>query len=372
MHKKKILFMTNLPTPYRVNFFNELAHYFDLTVVFEAKNIKSTKFNWINEDNFKFNYHFLTKSNLQKFIPNFRVLKYLKKDYYDYTILTNYSNATEIFSTLYVKLRKIKFFYEFDGAINRKESKIKIFIKKILLMGAVGYYSPSESTDDVIRKYTNNHVKIMRYSFTSLFDKDILKEPLSRVERSEIRKKLNINHEKVVIAVGQFIHRKGFDTLLKATNLMLSNSDVGIYIVGGKPTKEFLSLVETGRNSKNVHFIEFLNSSELKELYKASDLFVLPTREDVWGLVINEALSNGLPVISTYNCVAAVELVKNHYNGILINSEDVNQLSKILDELVDNSDLLDIFSHNAIESVKNYTFENMAKQHFNELNKIES
>lgn len=371
MLKKKILFITNLPTPYRVNFFNELTRYFDLTVIFEAKLTKSTKFNWIQEENFKFKYIFLTNANLLRFVPNFRILKYLKKDYYDYTILTNYSNATEILSTLYVKLRKIKFFYEFDGAIDRKESKIKVFFKKILLIGAVGYFSPSEPTDNVIRKYTNNHVKIMRYSFTSLFDNDILKEPLSCVERSEIRKRLNINHEKVILAVGQFIHRKGFDTLLKATNLMLSNSDVGIYIVGGKPTKEFLSLVETGRNSRNVHFIEFLNSSELKELYKASDLFVLPTREDVWGLVINEALSNGLPVISTYNCVGAVELVKNDYNGILINSEDVNQLSKILDELIDSSDLLDSYSRNAIISIKNYTFENMAEQHFNELNKIE-
>jgi glycosyltransferase involved in cell wall biosynthesis len=362
--------MTNLPTPYRVNFFNELAHYYDLTVIFEAKYIKSIKFNWIREEDFNFKYHFLTSNNLLGFVPNFKILKYMKKNYYDYIILTNYSNATEILTALYVKLRKIRFIYEFDGAINRKESKIKILIKKFLLKGAAGYFSPSISTDNVIRKYTNNDVKIMRYSFTSLFAKDILKAPLSLVEKREIRKKFNIYNEKIIIAVGQFIHRKGFDILLQATNKMVSTSDVGIYIVGGKPTKEFITLVETGRNSKNVHFIEFLSSSELKELYKASDLFVLPTREDVWGLVINEALSNGLPVISTYNCVAAVELVKNDYNGRLINSEDISQLSKILDELVDNSSLTDIYSLNALKAIQNYTFENMAEQHFNELTKI--
>ena len=70
------------------------------------------------------------------------------------------------------------------------------------------------------------------------------------------------------------------------------------------------------------HFIDFLQTSELKQYYKLSDIFVLPTKYDVWGLVVNEAMSQGLPVISTSACVAAIELVSNGYNGYVIDRVD--------------------------------------------------
>ena len=50
----------------------------------------------------------------------------------------------------------------------------------------------------------------------------------------------------------------------------------------------------------------------------AADVFVMPTREDIWGLVINEAMAYGLPVVSTDKCIAALELVKNGRNGYII------------------------------------------------------
>ena len=52
---------------------------------------------------------------------------------------------------------------------------------------------------------------------------------------------------------------------------------------------------------KNVYFIEFKKSEELNEYYKAADIFVHPTREDIWGLVVNEAMAKGLPVVTTNN-----------------------------------------------------------------------
>ena len=57
----------------------------------------------------------------------------------------------------------------------------------------------------------------------------------------------------MVLSVGQFIHRKGFDILLKAIE---ADENVGVYIVGGTPTKEYVSLCEN-RGLNNVHFVEF-------------------------------------------------------------------------------------------------------------------
>ena len=49
--------------------------------------------------------------------------------------------------------------------------------------------------------------------------------------------------------------------------------------------------------------------------YQAADMLVFPTREDIWGLVINEAMANGLPTVSTDKCVAALEMIKQGENG---------------------------------------------------------
>ena len=74
-----------------------------------------------------------------------------------------------------------------------------------------------------------------------------------------------------------------------------------------------------GYDNPNVVFCGFKTGRELASYYKIADCFVLPTREDIWGLVVNEAISFGLPVVSTYRCGSALEIIKNDTFGELIN-----------------------------------------------------
>ena len=62
----------------------------------------------------------------------------------------------------------------------------------------------------------------------------------------------------------------------------------------------------------------------------AADAFVLPTREDIWGLVINEAMAYGLPVVTTDRCNAGLELIKNNVNGYVVHVDDKGELAKKL------------------------------------------
>lgn len=77
----------------------------------------------------------------------------------------------------------------------------------------------------------------------------------------------------------------------------------------------------------NIHFIDFIEHDKISNYLKASDLFVLPTRSDVWGLVVNEAMASGLPVITTNMCVGGVELVDDSDNGYIVDVDNTRQLS---------------------------------------------
>ena len=111
--------------------------------------------------------------------------------------------------------------------------------------------------------------------------------------------------------------------------------------------------------------IDEVGEEELKQYMSISDLFVHPTREDIWGLVINEAMSYGLPVLTTNMCVAGVELLPQ---TCIVRSEDVNGLKeKILEVIYDNDELKRMSDRN-LEKIKKYTIEEMVNNHINIFN----
>jgi len=104
----------------------------------------------------------------------------------------------------------------------------------------------------------------------------------------------------------------------------------------------------------------------LKEYYKLADIFVLPTREDIWGLVINEAMAYGLPIVTTNKCNAGLELVKNGINGYIVQVGNVEELRcAIIDSLLRSDEM----GYSALKAIQSYTIENMVKDHVDILKK---
>lgn len=356
----KVLWLTNIPSPYRVNFFNELGKLCDLTVLFERVSSTARDKSWenFNANNFRFEILralFLHgKSNA--FCPS--VKKYLKKNSFDKIVVTNYSSFTGIYAVHILKIRKIPYIVESDGAFVGNGTGIKEKIKKWIIKDANLCFSTARLHDEYYLHYGAQKGKIVRYPFTSLFNSDILKRPLSSNEKSSLRKKHNIIEKKIIISVGSLIYGKGFDILLTAMNFL--PREIGCYIIGDGPSDEYKRMAEK-YNLPNVHFISFKLKEELREYYRAADLFVLATRSDVWGLVINEAMAAGLPVITTDKCIAGLELVNDNKIGKIIKSEDAEALSEAIKHYLYNQNFYD--SQRILNRIKEYTFEKMALIH---------
>lgn len=358
----KVLYLTNIPTPYRIDFFNELSKYCDLTVLFERKYASNRNEEWLNNRNFSFNAVFLKGVNIGvegAFCPNIR--KFIKEESFDIIIVGGYSTATGMYLIKYLRKKKISFILNCDGAFKKQDGKVKYFIKKYFISSASYYITTSKKSIEYLKYYGANEKKIFLYPFSSILEKDILENLVDKQVKKNLKKELKISEKNVVLSVGQFIKRKGFDILIKASKNMLPNT--GVYIIGDNPSEEYIDLVNN-LEIKNVHFINFLQKKELKKYYMVADVFAFPTREDIWGLVVNEAISQGLPVVSTSNCNAALELLDNGKNGYIVQVEDIDELSRKINTILKDENLKENMAIKSIKKAKEYTIEKMAKRHY--------
>jgi len=132
--------------------------------------------------------------------------------------------------------------------------------------------------------------------------------------------------------VGHLIKRKGVDYLLNAV-AELGNQDVSINIVGEGPFKNELEEIVKNKLLRNVHFHKFMKYGEACRFMGMQDLFVLPSRLDGWGAVVNEALMQGTPVICSDDCGASVLLNEQNGGGVF-KGGSVSSLAQLIDKRV--------------------------------------
>lgn len=361
----RVLFLTNVPSPYRVAFFNELGKLCDLTVLFEKRTSDERNDTWKNYrfDNFKG--IFLKGKSISVddgLCPE--VVRYLQKDRYDHIVITSFTSPTGMIAIEWMRLLGMEYWLESDGGMPKDGKGFKERVKTHFIKGAKGYFSTAVTNDDYYLMYGAKREKIHRYPFTSLFERDVFREVTEASQKQALRQKLGIEEKHMVVSVGRFSYLngygKGYDALIRAAQQL--PEDIGWYIVGGAPTEEFAKIVEdTGL--KNIHFVDFMDKESLKEYYRAADVFALMTVGDVWGLVINESMACGLPVITTDKCVAGVELIEAGENGYIVKVGDDKALASRVKEILDTPGTVEAMGKYAIDVIRNYTIENMARIH---------
>lgn len=364
----KIAFITNIPSPYRVDFFNELGKQCELTVFFEKKCSDERDMSWDKNNFLNFKGVFLKgiKSDVDKAL-SFEICKHLKNHRFDHIVVSNAATPTGIIAILYMKAMGIPYWIEGDGAFAKNGKGIRENFKRFLMKSAQGCFSTSAEHDNYYRTYGVSDKKIYRYPFTALFERDIRQKPYDAAEKEAIRRGLGISEGRYIVTVGQFIYRKGMDLLLRAATEL--PKDVGIYFIGGTPTEEYILLRNIAKLN-NVHFIPFTDKENLKKWYGGAEIMVLPTREDIWGLVVNEALAQGTPVVTTDRCIAGLELVKDEENGYIVPAGEISPLSDKINVILADSGLHHSMAINCLKIIKEYTFESMVQRHMEVFNKF--
>lgn len=359
--KIKVLFLTNLPSPYMVSFFNEFGKKCSLTVVFERSFSSERNGRWDH-------YHFENfKAVLLKGIHtspdsalSVGVCKYLNACY-DSIIVANPMTPTGILAIEYMRLKKISYIIESEGSFPKNGKGIKERFKRHIISGAKAYFSTTERADKYFLAYGAKKNRIYHYPFTSLYEQDLLEVPLTQEEKTDLRRQKNLLGRRIAVAAGRLIPLKRFDDLIRAWSEM--PSEWYLYILGEGEERKRLKKLARDHHLSNVLFPGYKEKEELRVFYQAADLFIHPTSTDVWGLVVNEAMSCGLPVITTDMCIAGDALVKNGENGYRIPVGNIHALAEKTKRIMGNEEILRVMAGKSIEKISPYTFENMAKVH---------
>jgi glycosyltransferase involved in cell wall biosynthesis len=139
---------------------------------------------------------------------------------------------------------------------------------------------------------------------------------------------------------GQMIQRKGIDLLVLAfERLVASGTNAQLLLVGREAAlPKFLQMVSPATRSK-IRYEGFQPLERLPEYFGRADVFVLPSRHDGWGVVINQALAASLPIITSNAVGAGLDLVENGINGMCIPANDVNALYCAMKRLASKPEL---------------------------------
>ena len=341
---KKILVISSYPAPYRVAVFRGLAQYYQMDIFFEFIQDQSRSADWfVRSDEFKV---LNTPENKAAFD---QCLKHVTE--YDLVLAYDYNNtnAGRLIRTCIRK--RVPYIINCDGAFINPHW-LKDMVKKYYISHACGCFASGQHAAEYFLHYGAKKENIHFHQFTSMSEVDVQMAAQSGQSKSELR---------AILTIGQFIHRKGFDVLLNAWKDVLQPAQL-VLVGGGDLEEEYRQQIRE-LDLKNVHLVGFVGKEKVFQYYHASDLFVLPTREDIWGLVINEAMASGLPVIGTDRCVAAMELIEEGVNGYVTAVGDVPALTEAMTKILTNEIMAAEMSEKNLAKISTYTLENIVENH---------
>lgn len=354
----KVLFLTNVPSPYLVEFFNLLGQKVDLTVIYERKSASDRHESWskLEFKHFRALFPFsIYVGSENGFCPTIGF--YLKKSY-DIIIFGNYASPTGALGVLLLKLLKRRYVLYSEGGLAKTGKSIKENFKKRVISHAALYLSGCKPGDDYFIHYGADEKRIKRIPFTTLHHDDIQSIEQYQNDKSALRRAYGIEIDAfIVLTVGRFIPLKSIDTLIAASSAIKHPHQ--LWIIGDGPLKEDYEKQIKEQQANHIFIYDFMDQTKLRDYYRMSDLFVMPSLTESWGLVIIEAMAQGLPVIATNACVAGLENITNGHNGFLFDPKDIGSLTSHIKWIIEHPSERKMMASENIKRVHYHTFENM-------------
>lgn len=192
----------------------------------------------------------------------------------------------------------------------------------------------------------------------------VIHNPVNNSIQSITRNYSDNENERVLLSIGRLEGQKDFALLVKSfANISPNHPKWKLRIIGeGSLRGSLEALIETTGMTGKIFMPGITN--KIEEEYQNADLYVQPSLYESFGLTVAEALSSGLPAIAFENCQGVNQLIVSGVNGVLVKSEGSRKkaLSRSLDNLMGNYELLAKFSANSSHTISKYTIGNITAE----------
>lgn len=264
------------------------------------------------------------------------IRRHLGEGGFDAVLLHGYMNAAAWAGYVAAKRLHIPVLLRGDSHLHRSRRPLVLRAKALALGGFLRGVSCCFAIGEWNREYWR-HYGIpegrIRTTLYAIDNKRFRDTSISQSQRiCELRLEWGISEsDTVFVFVGNFQHHKGIDVLLDAfIRLRGLRKDVHLVLIG--EGVQMKNLQDSVAGVGGIHWTGFINQAELPIYLTAADVFVLPSRIEPWGLVVNEAMACGLPCIVSSAVGAGPDLVNGPDTGRVVPVDDVSALAASMNE----------------------------------------
>lgn len=362
-----MVLITELIAPYRIPVFNALARReeVELHVIFLSRTDSSQRQWRVYEDEIQFSYEVLRcwRRRVGKFnvLLNRGLAESLRRFAPDVIVCGGYNYVSSWQALRWAKRNRVPFvlWSESTGNDNRNQHVPMEFLKTKFVGSCDGFVVPGQSARDYLLSLgvKSEEISIAPNAVdTALFASA---GAVVRENETPLRAQLALP-ERYFLFVGRLVAEKGVFDLLDAYERLSPalREQVGLVFAGEGSMRAELDSRARDIHPGRVHFAGFVHRDELAAYYALAECFVFPTRTDPWGLVVNEAMACGLPIVCTRVAGCAADLVQE--NGRLVSPANVDELAGAMEDIATNSDIRERMARESREVIQAHSPERCA------------
>jgi glycosyltransferase involved in cell wall biosynthesis len=368
--KRRLLILSEIISPYRIPVFNALAKHagIDLRVVFLAETDTVLRQWQVYKDEIHFPYQVLGSWRLRtgpyNLLLNWGLRSSLRK-FLPETIICGGYNYFASWEALAWRRRhnaELILWSESNQHDTRTRHPWVESLKSRFLSGCDSFVVPGIASREYLQSLgaaRENIVTAPNAVDNAWFRKQVEN---ARTRPSDFRMRHGLPN-KFLLFVGRLIREKGIVDLLEAYAKLdrETRSNVGLVFAGNGPCRRALEREARKIDSNGICFPGFAQREDLAGLYALAEALILPTHSDPWGLVVNEAMACGLPIIVTNVAGCTADLVEDSWNGYVVPARDSQRLSAAIASLLRDSDLRQQMGNRSSERILNYSPEACAQ-----------
>jgi glycosyltransferase involved in cell wall biosynthesis len=258
----------------------------------------------------------------------------------DALVLHGHNYAANLLALAAARTAGIPVFYKAETHLELPRGSLKSNLRPLVLRALfsqmAGFLAIGTKNAAFYRSLGIEQARISHYPYTVDNDRFVAASTLTDEERRQKRAALGLSPDRVTILyASKLMRRKHPDDLLAAAQrLAREGLPVELLFVGTGELMDELRSRAAEEPALPVHFAGFVNQTELPATYAAVDIFALPSENEPWGLIFNEVMCAGLPVVAAEEIGCVGDLVREGENGRIFDAGDVDGLADALRPLV--------------------------------------